>query len=402
MLKYLTNNWQLKLLALVLALFLWMYVVNGGYKIDFIDAEIPISVHNLDTGLSLRDDLGSVTLQVRAPLSTWENLDENSFTAFIDAKDLTLGEYTAAINVLVADSTVQVLSKKPERLTFAIENTTTKEVEVTARGLNDLGNGYEIKEFQSTPDKVTISGSTTNINKTAKVVAEVDLTGQMADFSAQAKLLAVDEAGNKLGNVTVTPATADVQILVQRETDTKIVGVEPITTGSPAAGYWIKEVQLNPSTVTVRGDETRLAELTSVQTNSLDINGLNSDSEISYSLNIPEGLEVVNFEGGTMKIILGQTEINKTLSLIPEVTSLKNDLKIASLDPETVSVNIKGMSGTLETLTSSDVLVQVRGDNIGAPGTYTLPLDTNNVTILKDAEVLSLNAKNLRVVVVNK
>ena len=400
MLKLITHNFPLKLLAIVLSFVLWLYVVNGGYKIDFVDTTISIKVHNLEPNLTTKEDLGDIALQIRAPVNIWEGLDQDLFSAFIDAEGLAIGTHTQDIKVISSDSSVQIISKQPERVSFTLEEAVQKEMGVTVQTTGEVGEGYQIKESVLETDTVTISGSQSGIDVTTKVVAEISLNNNMADFEVNASLFAADEEGNKLDNVLVTPSTTTIKVVVEREANTKIVGIEPKTSGQPDSGFWIKEIKLDPSTVTVRGNDNVLTNLTVVPTNEIGVLGIKTETRVEFSLNVPPGVEVLNFTSGTMTIILDELDTTKSFTVAP-VFETDINLSVTSVSPQVVTLVVSGKTSVLNSLTTNQISLKL--DLVGKKsGTYTLPMAPNNVKITGDATVISVSPNSVRVTLSNQ
>lgn len=86
------------------------------------------------------------------------------------------------------------------------------------------------------------------------------------------------------------PSGVEVEDIVQRRlkieferTRRKIVKVEPEIIGQPPAGYQVGDVRLNPSEVLISGPESRLEEISTAETEPLDVAGrIESFSQTVY------------------------------------------------------------------------------------------------------------------------
>ncbi len=91
------------LLSLVLALVIWLIAVNQEnplIKEQFAEA-IPVTIVGLGEGLQPVQDLSkeSVTLELRAPRTSWESMKIDDFRAVLDLTGLGPGEHDVAVKV---------------------------------------------------------------------------------------------------------------------------------------------------------------------------------------------------------------------------------------------------------------------------------------------------------------
>ena len=95
--KRLTNNWGLKVLAFLIAVFMWLIVVNIDDPItDKIYTGIPVSVINEDVvtdnnrTYQIVDDTQTVNVVVSAKRSVLSKIKSDDISATADMKELTL------------------------------------------------------------------------------------------------------------------------------------------------------------------------------------------------------------------------------------------------------------------------------------------------------------------------
>ena len=97
----LTKNLPLKLLALASAIFLWLYVINEGYEVGFLDTEIRIETYNLAEDLAVANDLGTAKLKVRAPAAAWSKIDTDEISAYVNLINTWEGVYSIELKVSI-------------------------------------------------------------------------------------------------------------------------------------------------------------------------------------------------------------------------------------------------------------------------------------------------------------
>lgn len=157
---------------------------------------------------------------------------------------------------------------------------------VTSRGQSEMSMEIPI-EFKNIPIGLGIVSSS---HKTASV----NIRGQerlMKNVKSTDIRLSVDLGKAKKGDgsltiyvnkddiklphtmsvTSVSPSSLKVRI---DETVTKVVPITPALTGSPEKGFEVRSVEVNPSSVTVRGLKTEVRKISDLRTEALDITGL--------------------------------------------------------------------------------------------------------------------------------
>ncbi len=112
--------------------------------------------------------------------------------------------------------------------------------------------------------------------------------------------------------VKVEPDSARVNIQVFKDQRSRSVVVNPIVTGTPAAGFELATITVVPPSVTVQGDAERLATLESIDTQPVSVSGASSTVETTVELDPPDGVSP-----------LSVTTVNVTVTFRP-VTSTRN------------------------------------------------------------------------------
>ena len=86
--------WDLPLLALALALAVWVVAVREDYPRGQFGQAIPVSQTGLADNLTVFGDvLSDVRISIRAPKGRWANLQARDFRAWVDLAGLGAGEY---------------------------------------------------------------------------------------------------------------------------------------------------------------------------------------------------------------------------------------------------------------------------------------------------------------------
>ena len=108
-------------------------------------------------------------------------------------------------------------------------------------------------------------------------VATVNLSGAVGGVRQSYSLVARDDRGFIVDGVSLEPSSAAVEIKVEQKQFERLVAVSPSLRGSPAAGYNVTAVEVDPPSVTLLGPLDILNVTSVVLTDDIDISGASSD-----------------------------------------------------------------------------------------------------------------------------
>ena len=122
----------------------------------------------------------------------------------------------------------------------------------------------------------------------------------------------VDISGQPVDNVAVEPREITVEIDVQAVETNRTVSVRPRIIGTPAPGFALAAIDVEPSTATVRGLPDVLTGIDEVLTEELDIGGMSQSQEVELDLILPEEARFLEPESGVVTV---------TVTIEPSVSS---------------------------------------------------------------------------------
>ncbi len=205
------KNLILKTLAILAAVLLWVFVVNEGFRVDYLEKEVPVKAYNMREDLALALDLGKVKIKVRAPEKVWQKISQNSsLEAYVDLRTFDSGEYDIEIKISSQDAQVQILDKEPKKVRVALEPITSAKKEISVAVKGAAGEGYYPGTVNFSPKEAEVRGAGTVLSKINNVLAEVELKGETSDTKIRAILKAVDAENQEIKNVIISPTEIEV------------------------------------------------------------------------------------------------------------------------------------------------------------------------------------------------
>lgn len=393
----LKSNLILKIVALLGAVFLWLYVLNANYKVAYLENEVAIKPFNLTENLLVTSDLGTVTLKVRAPLAAWTKIKEEKITAYVDLKDLKPGTYSLEVSAVVDDPAIQILEKKPAALEVVIDETSALERDLVVRLEGQAGQGYSAAEPEIADKTVTVKGGKAALEKVTQVLAVVKLNGETSDFSQTVELEARDKNNVKVTSVAIFPKNIEVKVPVAQENNFKTVGVKAKLKGKVETGYWLAEAILEPETVTLQGRSARLKDVSYLETAVIDLTGLKSETRESVEIILPEGVTIEGTGQVTVRLVIKSGESSREFSLTPQFKNLKSGLKVVSFKPSRARVVVFGETDLINKTKESDLTPSFNLKD-KEKGNYDLTLKKENFNLPKGLEIKEIKESEIVVV----
>jgi YbbR domain-containing protein len=301
MLKFLRENFALKLISLVAAIVMWLYVSAERFPAStvtrVINAEVVrVGVPPQDVIVRLRAE--SIQVEISGPKDEVEGVADNEIKAEVDVRvarpgvtRLLVSGYRRPPNapkVTVsqqAQRTVQVEVVARER----------KQVAITPLVNTALATGRKYGTPKLKPEWATVIGSAEDLKRVARVVLLIETTG--LGLSADLPLKAQDKDGMEVTTVELDPLTAHVELAQPELPAMRTVPVSVNVTGRPQSPFAVAEVVVAPAQVTVTGRGDQLVQMTNVSTLPLSVEGLNAEVTRTIALQLPSGVTVRS--GGT-------------------------------------------------------------------------------------------------------
>ena len=356
------RNFGLALLSVALAFGVWIFITDTeqSTKTGWFRGDIPVQPVSVPEGLTLAALPPDVTVRIEAPEDVFDNLAVEDFRATINLSGAAVGLLDVEVRVQVlSESSVKVLQASPDHLSVELKPVVSQLVPVVADVVGSPPIGYEAQQPVLSPEQVLVSGPEDLVKRVKSAVATVNLSGAVGGVRQSYSLVARDDRGFIVDGVSLEPSSAAVEIQVEQRQFERLVAVSPSVRGSPAAGYNVTAVEVDPPSVTLLGPVDILNATSVVLTDDIDISGASSDIFRTVSLRLPTSVSISG-SGGTVavrvRIAAGQGEA--TFGVAPTVSGLGSGLRVASVTP-LVEVLLQGELPLLRSVIPDQVKVSV-------------------------------------------
>ena len=389
MMKHLINNPGLKILSILIAVVLWMIVVNYDDPEKTVTFTLPVSVTNAE----VLEEMGKVyevvgqtnmaVFYVKGKRSVIDNLSSSDFVATADLSqidfqsDSDIKLVPISVDPRRSRNDIQV-TLKTVNMQITLEDLSSEQFYIAVNTQGMPAEGYAIGEISVSPNLVTVSGPRSVVDRISRVAANVNVAGLTSDIVDSVRPVLYDENGGVIESTQLRLNQESVDVSVQI-LGTKIVAVQCETSGTPAEGYQFIELEYAPETVMIKGQPEILNNIYEIRIpgEAINLDGITEDVENSIDITpyLNElGVSLVNPEENkiAVRVIVERLEVIDLELSTDDLTVLNRpeDYDI-SFGSQTVTIPVRGRSGELENLTLSQVRGSVDLYDL-EPGTHTV------------------------------
>lgn len=373
------GNFGLAVLSVALAFGVWMLIIDTEHptRTGVFPVDIPVEPVNMPEGLTLGGPLGDVALRIEADEDLWDQFTAGDFKATVNLLGAQIGTQDVEVQVeplgernglriIEVIPTLHAAGAPPGTVRVELKPLVSQVVPVSLDLVGAPLIGYEPSTPNVEPEQVVVSGPEDLVGRVAAAVASVDLSGAVTDVRQTYSLVPRDDSGFMVAGVTLDPSSVDIEITVEQKRFSRLVVVSPSLEGSPAAGYNVTSVELDPPSVTLLGPLELLNVTSFVVTDDIDITGATSDiTRIVNLVGLASGVSISGSGAVTVRISIAAGEGEATFGVAPQWTGLASDLRVVSVT-SLVEVALQGELPTLRNVSPDQVTVSVDLSGLGA------------------------------------
>lgn len=377
------------LLALLCAIFLWLYVdITTEPDAYNTIRNIPVTFLGQDElserGLMIVDGLdATVTLEVSGIRAVVSQMNRNNIAITVDAASQVDGpgeqqlNYNITFPSSVSGANFRTQSKSPASISVTVVEVKTKDLPVTGVFTGSVAEGYlyDTTDFTFADQQVTISGEATLIDTVARAQVVLDEEALTSSWTGTLPIQLIDAEGNAVESEDITLSVTETEVTFP----VRAVKEVPLTVTFAAGGGATEDDiswSLSQNSILVSGTEEALARVDSINLGTVYLSQVITTEKYTFELQMPEG--IVNESG------IGKVSLSVTVSGLLTKKVETSDIRLVNvpegvsprLITESLEVRIRGNRDTMALLTEADVYVEADLSNIeeGAEGTCTVPV----------------------------
>lgn len=366
-LKQITNNFGLKVLAAVIAIVLWLVIVNTEDPEKTVRITTTVEIQNQeyleDQGKTYEvlNNTDKITFSITGRRSVVENMKPSDFTATADLGDI---ENNSQVPIRVSANRrgdeLEIVNRSKYVEVF-VEDVVSAKIPVEIETTGTVADGFQLSELQANIKEVTVTGPESVVEDIHRAVAWVEVASMQANTVTRTSLAYYDEEGNTIDTSRLTMDHSSVTVTIGI-VEQKTVPVEYIYSGTPASGYQVVSATGKLTSVEIMGQPEIIAEVESIVVSGeeLNVTGANQTIEKTIDINnyLPDGISLVDEQKAMVGItILLEAETVKTLEMPVENITFANVPEGYQIEATqtTVEVTIKGYPSELNELVAAEL-----------------------------------------------
>ena len=290
MINKLKNNSKIKIISLLSAMVLWMYVMA------IVDPEETKLFENIPVTITNKNELNERDLVIYPE----QDLTTNIYVTgkLSNLKKVTkddINVYGQINNPLEGNNEIYLKVSTSQRVNYDFKNpvmivTLEKiisedksiKVDITGSGKNNVDNIM----LQDNIDKVSVSGPRSLVNKVKRVVGTVKVNGELNDFSQSIKLEPVDANGKVVEGIELEKDSVNVNITLLTQ---KTV---PITLKLSDNSESSVNYTMSQNTVTIKGKKDIVDSINDIETQPVKLSEILPGTSKDIYLQVPSGITI--------------------------------------------------------------------------------------------------------------
>lgn len=293
------RNLPAKLLALVVAVVLWFFVMNDQNPSIDGSFTVPLSVVNVPDNCKIVKADESVKIKVRGPRSLFVSAVDSEFKAYVDLNELENGKHSVKVQTVLPQG-FELLETSPDITTVTIDKIVQRQIRAEFIVTGSVAPGMAVANLTPSVTTVTIEGPQSSLDTVTRVIGYVGLSNNHDDFKVSVALTALNAEGRGVEDVRVVPNTVDVSVQLARGLSKKFVTVKPVFDGALPSGYSLGNVRVDPAQIEIAGETDKIAAVVSLDTEKIELSDVTQadaakrTAQKDVQLVLPDGITVTN------------------------------------------------------------------------------------------------------------
>jgi YbbR domain-containing protein len=293
MVRYLSENLGLKLIALAASVLIWFYASAERNPVipRRANAEV-VTVGTMPRNLIVRLRSDLLPIEITGPRSEVDSIGDRDIKAYVNISSVRSDDHELQIDQLKAPISTPNISFPHPRQSVPAEivfrQTKSLVVEPVYNRNNPLGKVYGPPRLA--PTMVLVAGTQSELQRVVKLQVYIETKG--GNVKEDLPIHAVDKEGIEVNGVQMDPDHAHVELSLEEAPTTRTLIVSVRTRGKPSIPYVLWEVVSHPDQVTVSGKPEQLLQMTNLPTVDVDVEGLMGETVREVPLQLPDGISV--------------------------------------------------------------------------------------------------------------
>ena len=287
------HNLPVKIAAVIVAIVLWLYVMNDQNPAIDGSYTVPVTIENAPDGYLMNAAANTVTIRVRGPRALFVAADRSDFHASVRLSDFVEGEKAYTVETSIPYG-FELVSVSPDKISVTLDRIVQKtfKAELTASG--EPVSGYTVDKITQANETATVEGPRSLVDRVVHIAGHISLAGQSGDFSVHTSLHAIDADGREVSGVALLPESTDVSVRLARGLSRKVVEVQARPRSDLAPHLRLEGITVEPARIEIAGPEDVIGKITSIGTEEFSLSDVHETEKRQVKLRLPAGVTVTD------------------------------------------------------------------------------------------------------------
>lgn len=389
--KRIESDLLLKILSVVFAFLLWMFVINTDNPvIKKTFSDVPVDMLNeqvLDElNQTYKIESGdTVSFTVKGKKDIVDRLTKSDFRATADVSSMSdvhaipikveALRYRSQLDIDTENASVKVV----------LEDVKSDQIPVIVEVKGKPASGYTVSAQTATPNLISISGPKSVVSRIKQIVAVVNVSELKKDVTMTQRVKCYDEDGDEVSQDRIKLDTNKIKVKINLSR-TKVVPFEVDTKGKAGKGYVLGSIDYQPKYIEITGLKEDLDKIDSIKLTKLDISDSTKSIEKTIKasdIKLPDGISFVKSVDKIKNVVIrANIEKKKTrmLTIPTSQIALINNAKNydVQFDEEEIKVKISGLRSVIDKVVVKDLNPKL-DMRLYEPGTHTVQIQLTKI-----------------------
>lgn len=399
--KRMESDLLLKIISVVFAFLLWMFVINTDNPvIKKTFSDVPVDMLNEqvldDLNQTYKIESGdTVSFTVKGKKDVVDRLTKSDFRATADVSSMSdvhaiqieveALRYKSQLDIDTGGATVKVV----------LEDVKSDQIPVNVVVKGTPASGYTVSTQTATPNLISVSGPKSVVSRIKQIVAKVDVSGLKKDVTMAQNVKCYDEDGDEVSQDRIKLDTTKIKVKIGLSR-TKAIPFTVETKGTPGKGYVLGSIDYEPKHIEITGAEDDLEKISSIKLANLDISDSTKSIEKTIKasdIKLPDGITFVKSVDKIKNIVIRaniEKKTKRTLTIPTGQIALINNTKNydVKFDDSELKVKISGLRSVVDKVVVKDLNPKI-DMQLYEPGTHTVQVQLTKIKNMSIEENVS-------------
>lgn len=359
------------LLALVISLGLWLYVVtyiNTTHEQTLYNVPVGLegkSILTADRGLMLlSEDDYRVNITVSGSRQEVSKINAGNIQVVADLSKIEEpGEHNLNYDVIypgdVPTGTVNA-KRDPDWITVVVARKKTKEIPITVTYEGDVPADYikDTAALELDHTYVEITGPEDVVDQIDHAAISIDCNGRTESIYESFRYVLLNQSGEPVDAGWITTNVSEVKVYLPVVMVKKIPLTVTLVDGGGATEATTK-LTIDPAHISISGSESALAAIEELNLGIIDLAQLTKDQELTFDITLPGGVtNVSNLPTATVSIAFPKLATREFTITEFEPVNLAAGMKWESLTKQ-LTITVRGLKAEVQRLNAADIIARV-------------------------------------------